>query len=49
MTTDPLATFIDYWDVSPAVGTRLEIMDREDFDVYDCTVTRIENGQIYIL
>jgi hypothetical protein len=28
---------------------KLEILDRTDYDVYDCTVTRIENGQIYVL
>ncbi len=37
------------WDVRPTVGMRLEILDKEDYDVYDCVVTRIEGGGIYVL
>ena len=44
-----VAKFIEDWDVSPVVGMRLEILDRADYEVYDCKVTRIENGQIYVL
>ena len=49
MTVNSVAKFLDDWDVTPDVGMRLEILDRTDYDVYDCTVTRIENGQIYVL
>jgi uncharacterized transporter YbjL len=49
MTVNSLAEFIDDWDIAPVVGMRLEILDRSDYDVYDCTITRIENGQIYVL
>lgn len=48
MTVNSVAKFIDDWDITPAVGMRLEILDKADYDVYDCTVTRIENGQIYV-
>jgi hypothetical protein len=49
MTLNSVAKFLDDWDVSPVVGMRLEILDKANYDVYDCTVTRIENGQIYVL
>jgi hypothetical protein len=49
MTVNSVAKFLDDWDVAPVVGMRLEILDRADYDVFDCTVTRIENGQIYVL
>ncbi|MDV2996875.1 MAG: hypothetical protein N4J56_006580 [Chroococcidiopsis sp. SAG 2025] len=49
MTPDnQLAIFQDFWGHLPVVGERLEILDRVDYDVYNCTVTRIENNQIYI-
>jgi hypothetical protein len=49
MTVNSVAKFIDDWDITPVVGMRLEILDRDDYEVYDCTVTLIENGQIYVL
>jgi hypothetical protein len=49
MTVNSVAKFSDDWDIAPVVGMKLEILDRTDYDVYDCTVTRIENGQIYVL
>jgi hypothetical protein len=49
MTVNSVAKFLDDWDVEPMVGMKLEILDRTDYEVYDCKVTRIENGQIYVL
>jgi uncharacterized transporter YbjL len=49
MTLNSVTQFIDDWDVEPVVGMKLEMLDRTDYDVYECTVTRIENGQIYVL
>lgn len=45
---DSLAVFQEYWGHFPVVGERLEILDKADYDVYGCVVTRIENNQIYV-
>lgn len=40
--------FNTIYDVHLTPGMRLEILDKTDWDVYDCTVTRIANGAIYV-
>jgi hypothetical protein len=43
-----IASFIQHWDVEPSPGMTLEILDKTDYDVYDCVVTRIDGDGIWI-
>ena len=43
-----IALFIEHWDVEPIPGVRLEILDKSDYDVYDCVVTRTDDKGIWI-
>ena len=36
------------WDCELHEGMRLEILDKTDYDVYECEVTRLEDGRIWI-
>jgi len=40
--------FNDKWDCELYEGMRLEVLDTSDYEVYDCEVTRLENGHIWI-
>lgn len=40
--------FLEHWNVKLKPGMSLEILDKSDYDVYECVVTRIESGRIYV-
>ncbi len=43
-----ISRFNEIWDCELHVGMRLEILDRTDFDVYDCVVTRLEDDNVWV-
>jgi hypothetical protein len=43
-----VALFVEHWHVEPFPGVRLEILDKTDYDVYDCVVTRTDAQGIWI-
>lgn len=48
MTKSDFDLFVEHWDVKPIPGMALEILDKTNYDVYDCVVTKVENGQIFV-
>jgi hypothetical protein len=40
--------FIEHWDVEPVPDMVLEILDKTDWDVYTCVVTRTDTDGIWV-
>ncbi len=40
--------FVEHWGVKPSPGMALEVLDKTDYAVYDCVVTKVEKGQIFV-
>jgi hypothetical protein len=43
-----ITIFKEHWEVDPVLGMALEILDKADWNVYDCVVTRTDENGIWI-
>lgn len=43
-----ISRFNEIWDCELHAGMRLEILDKSDYDVYDCVVIRLEDDSVWI-